>query len=102
MILFYLNSMFCKKRKRAMLTCSYFPKYLMNVIFLGNKKTYIKMKIFNWKIFKYAFSEVAQSCLTLCDPRDCNMPGSFIHGIFQVRILEWVAISFSNLWCCCC
>ena len=79
-----------------MLTCSYFPKYLMNVIFLGNKKTYIKMKIFNWKIFKYAFSEVAQSCLTLCDPRDCNMPGSFIHGILQVRILEWVAISFSR------
>ena len=37
-------------------------------------------------------SEVAQSCLTLCDPMDCSLPGSSIHGIFQARILEWVAI----------
>ena len=41
-------------------------------------------------------SEVAQSCLTLCDPKDCNLPGSSAHGIFQARILEWVAISFSR------
>ncbi|CAI9158321.1 unnamed protein product [Rangifer tarandus platyrhynchus] len=40
-------------------------------------------------------SEVAQSCPTLCDPMDCSLPGSFVHGIFQARILEWVAISFS-------
>ena len=39
-------------------------------------------------------SEVAQSCLTLCDPMDCSLPGSSIHGIFQARVLEWVAISF--------
>ena len=37
---------------------------------------------------------VAKSCLTLCDPMDCNLPGSFVHGISQARILEWVAISF--------
>ena len=37
-------------------------------------------------------SEVAQSCLTLCDPMDCSLPGSSVHGIFQARILEWVAI----------
>ena len=41
-------------------------------------------------------SEVAQSCLTLCDPMDRNLPGSSIHGIFQARVLEWVAISFSR------
>ena len=41
-------------------------------------------------------SEVAQSCLTLCDPMGCSLPGSFIHGIFQARVLEWVAISFSR------
>ena len=41
-------------------------------------------------------SEVAQSCPTLCDPMDCSLPGSLIHGIFQARVLEWVAISFSN------
>ena len=36
--------------------------------------------------------EVAQSCLTLHDPMDCNLPGSSIHGIFQARVLEWGAI----------
>ena len=40
--------------------------------------------------------EVAQSCLTLCDPVDCSLPVSSIHGILQARILEWVAISFSR------
>ena len=38
-------------------------------------------------------SEVAQSCPTLSDPMDCSLPGSSVHGIFQARILEWVAIS---------
>ena len=42
-------------------------------------------------------SEVAQLCLTLSDPLDCSQPGSSIHGIFQARVLEWVAISFSML-----
>ena len=40
--------------------------------------------------------EVAQSCLTLCDPMDCSLPGSSIRGILQARILEWVTISFSR------
>ena len=43
------------------------------------------------------WSEVAQSCLTLCDPMDCSLLGSSVHGIFQARVLEWVAISFSNV-----
>ena len=42
------------------------------------------------------WSEVVQSCLTLCDPMDCSLPGSSIHGIFQARVLEWVASSFSR------
>ena len=41
--------------------------------------------------------EVAQSCLTLHDPMDCSLPGSSIHGIFQARVLEWVAIVFSEI-----
>ena len=41
-------------------------------------------------------SEVAQSCLTLFDPIDSNLPGSAVHGILQARILEWGAISFSR------
>ena len=37
---------------------------------------------------------VTQLCPALCDSMDCSLPGSYIHGIFQARILEWVAISF--------
>ena len=42
------------------------------------------------------WSEVSQSCPALCGPMDCSLPGSAIHGIFQARILEWAAISFSR------
>ena len=41
-------------------------------------------------------SEVAQSCLTLHNLRDCSLPGSPVHGIFQARVLEWGAIAFSR------
>ena len=42
-------------------------------------------------------SEVTQSCLTLSDSMDCSLPGLSIHGIFQARVLEWVAIAYSVL-----
>ena len=42
-------------------------------------------------------SEVAQSCLTLCNPMDCSLPGSSIYGIFQAIVPEWVAIAFSKM-----
>ena len=41
-------------------------------------------------------SEVIQSCPTLCNPMDCSLIGSSVHGVFKVKILEWVAISFSR------
>ena len=41
-------------------------------------------------------SEVAQSCPTLSNPMYCSLPGSSVHGIFQARVLEWVAIVFSE------
>ena len=44
----------------------------------------------------YACS-VIQSCLTLCHPVDCCLPGSSVHGIFQARVLEWGAIAFSYM-----
>ena len=47
-------------------------------------------------LFHYTESGVAQLCLTLCDPMNCSLPGSTIHGIFQARILEWVGISISR------
>ena len=42
------------------------------------------------------YAKSLQSCPTLCDPIDGSPPGSTVPGIFQARILEWVAISFSN------
>ena len=64
-----------------------------------------------YKIGHFKWSEVAQTCLTLCNPMACSLPGSSVHGIFQARILEWVAISFSighfkysiknEFWCTC-
>ena len=51
----------------------------------------------NWNPFsKVKWNEVAQSCPALCDPMDCSLLGSSVHGIFQTRVLEWVAISFSR------
>ena len=57
----------------------------------------------NWAISEAQFtyeseSEVTQSCPTLGTPLDCSLPGSSVHGVFQARVLEWVAISFSNAW----
>ena len=43
-----------------------------------------------------AAAKSLQSCPTLCDPIDSSPPGSFVHEIFQARILEWVAIPFSR------
>ena len=43
--------------------------------------------------------EVAQSSPTLRDPMDCSLPGSSIHGICQASVLEWGAITFSELFC---
>ena len=44
-----------------------------------------------------AAAKSLQSCPTLCDPIDCSLPGSSVHGIFQARVLEWGAITFSRV-----
>ena len=49
-----------------------------------------------WQKYTESESEVAQSCPTLFDPMDCSLSGSSVHGIFQARVLEWIAISFSR------
>ena len=56
------------------------------------RKKVIELTFLCW----HQFSSVAQSYLTLCDHIDCGPPGSSVHGILQVRILEWVAIVFSR------
>ena len=43
-----------------------------------------------------ACAQSTHSCLTLCDPVDCSLPGCSVHGIFQAGILQWVAISYSR------
>ena len=48
------------------------------------------------KLFFLILSSRAQLHSTLCDPMDCSQPGSSVHGIFQIRILEWVAFPFSR------
>ena len=52
----------------------------------------------DWAAAAAAAAKSLQSCLTLCDPTDSSPPGSPVPGILQARILEWVAISFSNAW----
>ena len=54
-----------------------------------------KIKI---KHLEHCESEVTQSNPTLCDPLDCSLPGSSVHGIYQARVLEWGAIAFSWGW----
>ena len=43
-----------------------------------------------------AAAKLLQSCPTLCNPMDCSLPGSSIHGIFQATVLEWGTIAFSE------
>ena len=48
------------------------------------------------KFFQKYHCFVAKSCLTLWHPVDCNLPDSYVHGVFQARMLEWVAISLGS------
>ena len=57
----------------------------------GERKLWIWKRLRNSLLFL-----AAQLCLSLCDPMNCSLPGSSVHGILQARILEWVAISFTR------
>ena len=61
-----------------------------------SEKSDLKLNIQETKIMASSPIEVTQSCPALCHPMDCSLSGFFVHGIFQARILEWVAISFSR------
>ena len=71
-----------------------FSSYILPIAFLCLSLWTIELccQVWGWEVR----SEVAQSCPTICNSTDCNLSGSSIHGIFQARILEWVAISFSR------
>ena len=79
-----------------------FQKFLMRQI---EKKSLSLHRVVNWgwgMLFFFGFDLkasgglVAKSCPTLWDPMDYSLPGFSVHGIFQARILKWVAISFSR------
>ena len=48
----------------------------------------VKLSLWVGRLENERESEVAQSCPTLCDPMDCSLPGSSVHGIFQAKVLE--------------
>ena len=73
---------------------------MVSIFLSGPSYSFLK-KLFNWKIIALHYCAgggglFAKSCLTLCGPMGCSLPSSSVHGIFQARILEWVAISFSR------
>ena len=57
----------------------------------------LHLLLVNSQINAAAAAKLLQSCLTLCDPMDCSLPGSSAHEIFQARVLEWVPIAFSQI-----
>ena len=69
---------------------------LVLLLFLATKLLLLLLRKSCRFISSFNESEVTQSCPTLCNPMDCSLPRSSIHGIFQARVLEWVAVSFSR------
>ena len=94
---FYTEVIFNSQvQKRRHLAHSKREKGLWNYFSEGSEEwRLIGDKVRSQKVYE-SESEVAQSCPTLCDPVDFSLPRSSIHGIFQARVLEWVAISFSR------
>ena len=66
-------------------------RYAVDTTLMAKSKEELKSLLMKVK----SESEVAQSCLTCSDPMDCSPPGFSVHGIFQARVLEWVALAFS-------
>ena len=79
------------------LLCLFFPRPSPSIIpRVSLVVQWLKLHASNAGVKKRKESEVAQSCLTLCNPMDCSLQGSSVHRIFQARTLEWVVISFSR------
>ena len=77
---------------------SYFPQALSLLMIVSEREIHssIPQLTAKLRIISEDLALVAQSCPTLCNPMDCSLPGSSAHGVLQARILEWVAISFSQ------
>ena len=57
---------------------------------------YVHMMYHHSLIYTHVHAKSLQLRLTLCDPMDCNLPGSYVHGTLQARILEWVSVPSSR------
>ena len=78
--------------------CTLLPKFLPWCVLFWLKNTdFTSILLFQYCVAAAAAKSL-QSCPTLCDPVDGSPLGSLVPGILQARILEWVAISFSNAW----
>ena len=77
-----------KKKK----SWQYGSEYFLDANFPWLSRIWSNWVIILKSLWKWSCSFVSDSC----DHMDCSLPGSFIHGIFQARVLEWVAISFSR------
>ena len=62
---------------------------------LGRIRGLVNLQFFLTIFVFFFFSKFLQLCPTLCDPMNCSLPGSSVHGIFQARVLEWGAVAFS-------
>ena len=89
MCLFRPDPAVLSKWKLSLELTKSFPLYYFDIFF--------EIEFF-WILFENSIAKSLQSCPTLCDPIDGSPPGSPVPGILQARILEWVAISFSNAW----
>ena len=104
-----ISQMSCKYLKCLLLLCGLSFQYYYKVFQWTEVLNFIELQLiilFLWLllivsyfgIFAAAAAKSLQSCLTLCDPKEGSPPGSPVSGILQARILEWVAISFSNAY----
>ena len=87
-----------EKKNRSFCGCASVATLETKILFLliGEKSGFFVVRWLSHVQFVLEWSEVAQSCPTLCDPMDCSLLGFSVHWIFQARVLEWVAISFSR------
>ena len=94
------NSMHQRPHMVVWMVHSEWQSWDLGTILWWGRRSFLTHSVFNafsfLDIMVLWWSEVVQSCLTLCDPVDYSPPGSSVHGILQARILEWVAISFSR------
>ena len=89
-------------RMSLLLTQKWLPCFLfwphdpLRLLFVRMMIFYYPVSFAFWEVTRWKWKWSRSVCPTLCDPVDCSPPGSSVHGIFQARVLEWIAISFSR------